>query len=146
SQAVARGELDRQARALAGIVSAQAERAAERGTEFRSYRPDALEALVGPDARVYYSGLQLTPGAERPTGEFPSGAADELDYDALEGDGVERIDFRLPGAGETYEASAAPVYLGDTVFGAILLARPPGRLASAGPNAGGRVGGGAAIR
>ena len=42
SQAVARGELDRQAQALAGIVSGQAERAAERGTEFRSdYRPDA---------------------------------------------------------------------------------------------------------
>ncbi|HEX2508250.1 MAG TPA: HAMP domain-containing sensor histidine kinase [Miltoncostaeaceae bacterium] len=145
SQAVARGELDRQARALAGIVSAQAERAAERGTEFRSYRPDALEALVGPDARVYYSGLQLTPGAERPTGEFPSVAADELDYDALERDGVQRIDFRLPGAGETYEASAAPVYLGDTVFGAILLARPPGRLASAWPNVAGRVVGAAAI-
>jgi two-component system, OmpR family, sensor kinase len=145
SQAVARGELDRQARALAGIVSAQAERAAERGTEFRSYRPDALEALVGPEARVYYTGLQLTPGAERPTGEFPSVAADELDYGALERDGVQRIDFRLPGSGDTYEASAAPVYLGDSVFGAILLARPPGRLASAWPNVAGRVVGAAAI-
>jgi two-component system, OmpR family, sensor kinase len=145
SQAVARGELDRQATALAGIVSAQAERAAERGTEFRSYRPDALEALVGPEARVYYTGLQLTPGAERPTGEFPSVAADELDYEVLEEQGVQRIDFALPGSDESYEASAAPVYLGDSVFGAILLARPPGQLASAWPNVAGRVVGAAAI-
>jgi signal transduction histidine kinase len=145
SQAVARGELDRQARALAGIVSAQAERAAERGTDFRSYRPDALEALVGPEARVYYTGLQLTPGAARPTGEFPSVAADELDYELLEDEGVQRIDFELPGSDEAYEASAAPVYLGDSVFGAILLARPPGQLASAWPNVAGRVVGAAAI-
>ena len=145
SQAVARGELDRQARALAAIVSGQAERAAERGTEFRSYRPDALEALVGPEARIYYTGLQLTPGAERPTGEFPQVAADELDYSVLEQDGVQRIDFRLPGSEDTYEASAAPVRLGDSVFGAILLARPPGQLASAWPNVAGRVVGAAAI-
>jgi signal transduction histidine kinase len=145
SQAVARGELDRQARALAGIVSGQAERAAERGTEFRSYRPDALEALVGPEARVYYTGLQLTPGAERPTGEFPSVAAGELDYEVLARDGVQRIDFRLPGSDEIYEASAAPVYLGDSIFGAILLARPPGQLASAWPDVAGRVVGAAAI-
>jgi signal transduction histidine kinase len=145
SQAVARGELDRQARALAKIVSSQAERAAERGTEFRSYRPDALRALVGPDAEVYYTGLQLTPGAERPTGDFPSVAADELDYGELQREGVQRIDFTLPDRGETYEASAAPVYLGDSVFGAILLARPPGQLASAWPNVAGRVVGAAAI-
>jgi signal transduction histidine kinase len=146
SQAVARGELDRQARALAGIVSGQAERAAERGTEFRSdYRPDALEALVGPEARVFYTGLQLTPGAERPTGGFPSVAADELDYEVLEQEGVQRIDFRLPGSDETYEASAAPVYLGDAIFGAILLARPPGQLASAWPDVAGRVVGAAGI-
>lgn len=145
SQAVARGELDRQAQALADIVSAQAERAAERGTEFRSYRPDALEALVGPDARVFYTGLQLTPGAERPTGEFPEVAADELDYEVLERDGVQRFDFRLPESDEVYEASAAPVYLGGTPFGAVLLARPPGQLASAWPNVAGRVVGAAAI-
>lgn len=145
SQAVARGELDRQARALAGIVSGQAERAAERGVELRSYRPDALEALVGRQARVFYTGLQLTPGAERPTGEFPSVATEELDYEILESEGVQRIDFRLPDSDEVYEASAAPVYLGDAVFGAILLARPPGQLASAWPNVAGRVVGAAGI-
>ena len=145
SQAVARGELDRQARALAAIVSGQAERAAERGTEFRSYRPDALEALVGPEARVYYTGLQLTPGAERPTGEFPTVAADELDYDILDAEGVQRIDFRLPDSDEVYEATAAPVYLGESTFGAILLARPPGQLASAWPDVAGRVVGAAGI-
>jgi two-component system, OmpR family, sensor kinase len=145
SQAVARGELDRQARALATIVSGQAQRAAERGTDFRSYRPDALEALVGPEARVYYTGLQLTPGAERPTDDFPQVAAEELDYEVLEREGVQRIDFALPDEDRTLEASAAPVYLGDNVFGAILLARPPGQLASAWPDVAGRVVGAAGI-
>jgi len=146
SQAVARGELDRQARALARIVSAQAERAAERGIVFQSdYRPDALEALVGPEARVFYTGLELTPGAERPTGGFPSLAAEELDYEVLEGEGVQRIDFRLPEGDETYEASAAPVYQGENVVGAVLLGRPPGQLASAWPDVAGRVVGAAAI-
>ncbi len=98
SQAVARGELDRQARALARIVSAQAERAAQRGVEFQSdYRPDALEALVGPEAKIYYTGLELTPGAEQPTGGFPSIAAEELDYEVLEERG--RPAHRLPSAG-----------------------------------------------
>jgi signal transduction histidine kinase len=145
SQVVARAELDRQAVALADIVSGQAERAASRGTDFRSYRPDALEALVGPSTRLYYTGLQLTPGAERPTAEFPSVAAGELSYEVLERDGVQRIDFRLPDDPQTYEASAAPVYLGGEIFGAILLARPPGELASAWPDVAGRVVGAAGI-
>ena len=146
SQAVARGELDRQARALARIVSAQAERAAQRGVEFQSdYRPDALEALVGPEAKIYYTGLELTPGAEQPTGGFPSVAAEELDYEVLEEEGVQRIDFRLPGRRRTYEASAAPVLQGGIVVGAVLLGRPPGRLASAWPDVAGRVMGAAAI-
>jgi signal transduction histidine kinase len=145
SQVVARAELDRQAIALADIVSGQAERAAARGTDFRSYRPDALEALVGPNTRLYYTGLQLTPGAERPTAGFPSVAAGELSYEVLEREGVQRIDFRLPGESRTNEASAAPVYLGGEIFGAILLARPPGELASAWPDVAGRVVGAAGI-
>jgi signal transduction histidine kinase len=146
SQAVARGELDRQARALARIVSGQAERAAQRGVEFRSdYRPDALEALVGPEAKIYYTGLELTPGAEQPTGGFPSIAAEELDYGLLEEEGVQRIDFRLPGDDRVYEASAAPVLQGGIPVGAVLLGRPPGQLASAWPDVAGRVVGAAAI-
>lgn len=144
SQVVARAELDRQARALAAIVSNQYENQAAEGREFTFYRPAALEALVGSNTGLYYSGLQLTPGGENPTAEIPSVAADELDYARLEREGVQRIDFSLPGA-PRLEASAAPVYLGGEAVGAILLARPPGQLASAWPDVASRVVGAAGI-
>lgn len=138
SRVVARAELDRQARALADIVSAQAERQAARGRDFTFYQPGNLEALVGPNTRLYYSGLQLTPGAEKPTDEIPSVVADELDFVQLDRDGVQRIDFQL-GDGPRTEASAAPVFLGPEIVGAILLARPPGETASAWPDVASRV-------
>jgi two-component system sensor histidine kinase BaeS len=139
SEAVARAELDRQAAALGHIVSDQAERQASRGTDFTFIQPNNLEALVGPNTRLYYSGLQLTPGAERPTAEIPSVVADELDYGLLEREGVQRIDFRLGPDKSLYEASAAPVSLGSETVGAILLAKPPGDLASAWPDLAPRV-------
>ena len=138
AQVVARAELDRQARALAAIVSNQYENQAAQGSEFTFYRPAALEALVGSNTRLYYSGLQLTPGAEKPTAEIPSVVADELDYGRLERSGVQRVDFTLRDA-QRLEASAAPVYLGGEVVGAILLARPPGERASAWPDVASRV-------
>ncbi len=67
SAVVARSELDRQAVALARIVSDQAERQASRGTNFTFIPPSNLEALVAPRTRLYSSRLQLTPGAQRPT-------------------------------------------------------------------------------
>ncbi|WP_217913583.1 sensor histidine kinase [Miltoncostaea marina] len=144
SQVVARAELDRQARALAGLVSTQYERQVADGREFTFYQPAALEALVGARTRLYYTGLALTPGSDRPTADIPSVAAEEIDYGELEREGVQRIDFRL-GDGPQLEASAAPVYLGDEIVGAILLARPPGQLASAWPDVAGRVIGAAGI-
>lgn len=139
SQAVARAELDRQARALADIVSDQAEKQAARGTEFSFIQPGNLKALVGPNTRLYYSGLQLTPGGEHPNGEIPSIVAKEIDYGLLEKKGVQRLDFTLPGETQPNEASAAAVYLGDEAVGAVLLARPPGELASAWPDVASRV-------
>ena len=139
SKAVARAELDRQAQALAVIVSDQAERGLQRGVEFTFISLGNLRALVGPKTRLYYTGNQLTPGGEHPTGEIPQVAAKEIDYALLERDGVQRIDFTLPGESRTLEASAAPVYLGDEVAGALLLARPPGELASAWPDVASRV-------
>jgi signal transduction histidine kinase len=139
AEVVARAELDRQARALADLVGVQAERSARAGREFRFYSPANLEALVGPNTRLYYSGLQLTPGADQPTAEIPRVAAEELDYEILEREGVQRIDFRLPDEPATFEASAAPVYLGGESVGAIVLARPPGDFVSAWPDVAGRV-------
>jgi signal transduction histidine kinase len=134
SQKVARDELDRQAMAVAKIVSNQAEKQATRGVTFSFVSPASLQALVGPQTQLYYSGLPLTPGADRPTDEIPQVAARELDYSILERDGVQRIDFRASPGATTTEASAAPVMLGGEAVGAILLARPPGAPASAWPD------------
>ena len=139
SQKVARDELDRQAIALAKIVSNQAERQAAGGVAFSFVSPASLVALVGPKTRLYYSGLPLSPGADRPTDEIPSVAAEELDYGVLERDGVQRIDFRTSPDATTTEASAAPVVLGGEALGAILLARPPGEPATAWPDIAPRV-------
>lgn len=145
SRVVARAELDRQAQALAAIVSAQAERQAARGRDFTFYEPGNLEALVGPNTKLYYSGLQLTPGADKPTAEIPSVAAEELDFGRLDSEGVQRIDFRLDQDATPREASAAPVFLGPEIVGAVLLARPPGETASAWPDVASRVVGAAGI-
>lgn len=133
SEVAARAELDRQARALAAIVSERAERAAREGGEFRFDRPDELQALVGPRTRLYLIGLDLSPGAARPNDRLPSVVAEQLSFPELERAGVQRIDFRLPGRRETLEASAAPVRIGGEVTGALLLARPPGEFVSAWP-------------
>jgi signal transduction histidine kinase len=134
SQKVARGELDRQAVALARIVSDQAERQAVGGVPFSFVSRASLEAFVGPRTQLYYSGLPLTPGAANPTDEIPQVAARELDYGVLEREGVQRIDFRQSPEAATTEAAAAPVILGGEAVGAILLARPPGAPASAWPD------------
>jgi two-component system, OmpR family, sensor kinase len=140
SRAVARAELDRQTEALAKIVSDRAERQATRGADFTFDKASTLEALVGPKTRLFYSGLQLTPGSTHPTDEIPQVVARNLDYGLLERKGVQRFDdFRLSGEQGRWEGSAAPVRLGGEVVGAILLTKPPGELASAWPDVAPRV-------
>jgi signal transduction histidine kinase len=139
-KAVARAELDRQAKALAGIVSAQAEKQATSGVEFALFIDTAnLKALIGPNSDISYTGLQLTPGGDNPTGEIPSVAAREIDYALLEEGEAQRIDYTLPGESRPTEASAAAVFLGGESVGAILLSRPPGDPASAWPDVASRV-------
>ena len=139
SEAAARAELDRYAHGLAGIVGEQAELQAARGIDFTFIQPSSLQALIGPSTRLYYSGLELSPGSDRPTAEIPSVAAQEIDYGLLERNRVQRVDFTLPGASRPTEASAAAVYIGDEAVGAVLLARPPGEPASAWPDLASRV-------
>jgi two-component system, OmpR family, sensor kinase len=145
SQVVARAELDRQAEQLAKLISTQAERALTRGTQVPSFEPSSIEALVGENTKLYYTGLALTPGSEQPTSEIPAVVAGQIDYEVLERTGVQRIDFTQPGQQVVSEASAAPVTIGGEQFGAIMLARPPGELASAWPDVAGRVVGAAGI-
>ena len=97
SQVVARAELDRQAEQLAKLVSTQAERALTRGTQVPSFEPSSIEALVGENTKLYYTGLALTPGSEQPTAEIPAVVASQIDYEVLERTGVQRIDFTQPG-------------------------------------------------
>lgn len=139
AQSVARGELDRQAKALADIVSEQAERQALSGVAFSFITPATLEALVGPNSDIAYTGLELTPGSENPTAEIPIVAAREIDYALLDEGGAQRVDFTLPGASKPTEASAAAVFQGGEAVGAILLSRPPGDPASAWPDVASRV-------
>jgi two-component system OmpR family sensor kinase len=126
----ARGELDRQTEAMAALVSDRAERAAQNGMEFQIFRPANLERLVGPDSRLYFTGLGLSPGAERPNDLLPPVAAEQISYEALAQDGIQRIDFEAPGEPPA-EASAAPVTVGGETVGAIVLARPPSQFSAA---------------
>lgn len=139
SQAVARAELDRQATGIADILSEQVERSVTTGVDFTFIRTDNLQVLVGPKSQLYYTGLQLNPGSDHPTAEIPAVAAKEIDYALLEREGVQRVDFTPPGEDRPVEASAAAVYLGGEAFGAVLLTRPPGELASAWPDVASRV-------
>ena len=129
SQAVARGELDRQARALARIVRpGRARRPAGRRVPVR-LPPTPSRRSSAPRRR------STTPGwshaRRRAADGRPPRSAEELDYEVLEEAGVQRI-FRLPDDDRAYEASAAPVFQGGIPVGAVLLGRPPGRLAPPG--------------
>ncbi|MGD9695860.1 MAG: ATP-binding protein [Thermoleophilia bacterium] len=139
SRAQARKELDRQAVAVAKIISNQAWQAYTEGREPRFVQPANLAALVGPGTEFFYSGASLTPGSEQTGLDFPAVAARSLDYGVLERDGVQRIDFTAPGADGQREGSAAPVTLGQEVFGAILLSRPRGDQPAAWPDVAPRV-------
>ena len=126
SQVVARDELDRQARRAREDRQHPGRAQAAGGVTFSSVSPASLEALVGPQTQLYYSGLPLTPGAERPTDEIPQVAARELDYGVLERDG--RAAHRLRGdAGRDDDGG---------VGGAGHAGRRGGRRDPAGPPAG----------
>ena len=127
----ARAELDRQARAVAVIVSARARAALETGQNFSTREPIGnLEALAGANTRLYYVGLALTPGANDPTGGLPGIVARDLEPTALVRDGSQAFGFTPPGATTPTFAAAAPVMVGDHYLGATVLTRPQGEVAA----------------
>ncbi len=130
AERVSRIEFDRQAKALAKLVSNRAEEQATQGDEFTFVPLENLNELVGPGTQLYRDGLELAPGAARPYDTFPAAAAAALEYGVLERDGVQRVDFVRPESGEQTEASAAPVRLGGEIVGAILLSRPSSEVAA----------------
>jgi two-component system sensor histidine kinase BaeS len=130
TEAVTRADLDRQAIAVGALVSQQAQRAAESGRELRTLAVANLEELAGPRTRLYYVGVLLSPGAPDPTGGLPAGVEAAISPETLARDGVQRIEFRLPGEDTDTIASAAPVVLGEQIVGAVVISRPRGAVRS----------------
>ena len=127
----ARAELDRQARAVAVIVSERASTALETGEEFSTREPIGnLEELAGPGTRLYYVGLALSPGSSDPTGGLPPTVARDLSTDVLVRDGSQGFEFTpAPQAAPAY-AAAAPVLVNGRYLGAIVLTRPQAEVAA----------------
>jgi two-component system sensor histidine kinase BaeS len=126
----ARDELDRQAKNIGLLVSDRAEESLQAGRE-PSFKVANLEAFVGEGARLYYNGLPLAPGNLRnPAGGLPPAVASQISLQTLARDGVQRIDFRPPGASRPSQASAAPVVIGGIIFGSIVLTKPKGEFGS----------------
>lgn len=127
----ARAELDRQARAVAGIVSERAATALETGQEFSTREPIGnLEELAGPGTRLYYVGLALSPGSSDPTGGLPATVARDLSTEVLVREGSQGFEFTpAPQATPAY-AAAAPVLVNGRYLGAIVLTRPQAEVAA----------------
>jgi two-component system OmpR family sensor kinase len=121
----AREELDRQAVEIGLLISARLERDAEKG-ELGSVSTSIpnLQRLVGPDAVVYYTGLPTAVG-DSIDSTLPDTADRQVDYGILAEEGLQRIDFTVPGSGHTVEGTAVPIELGGQNWGAVLVARPP---------------------
>ena len=126
----ARAELDRQARAVAVLVSARVQTALETGAEFRTDPIGNFETLAGPRTRLYYVGLDLSPGASDPTGGLPGTVAQDLSPAVLVRDGSQAFGFTPTGATTPTFAAAAPVTVGSRYVGAIVLTRPQNEVAA----------------
>jgi two-component system sensor histidine kinase BaeS len=121
----ARDELDRQAVEIGLFISARVERALEEGQEAEVPRSiPNLERLVGPEAVVYYAGLQINPGSGG-SNNLPAIAEQQVDFGILAENGLQRIDFTVPGSDRQVEGTAVPIEVSDRVIGAALVARPP---------------------
>lgn len=120
----ARAELDRQARAIAVLVSARVSTALETGADLKLGPIGNFETLAGPNTTLYYVGLDLSPGASDPTGGLPATVANDLDPTTLVRDGSQAFGFTPTGASTPTFAAAAPVTVGSRYVGAVVLTRP----------------------
>jgi two-component system sensor histidine kinase BaeS len=127
----ARAELDRQARAVAGLVSERATTALATGEEFTTREPIGnLEELAGPGTRLYYVGLALSPGASDPTGGLPATVARDLSTEVLVREGSQGFEFTPDARSAPAYAAAAPVTVNGRYLGAIVLTRPQAQVAA----------------
>lgn len=128
----AKDELNRQAQAVASIVSERASTALETGQQFSTREPIGnLEELAGQGTRLYYVGLALSPGAADPFGGLPETVARDLDPEAIVRDGSQLFGFTPSGARTPTFGAAAPVLVNGRYLGAIVLTRPQAEVAAA---------------
>ncbi len=127
----ARNELDRQARAIAVLVSARVQSAFTTGEEFRPGPIGNLEILAGAETKLYYVGLNLSPGATAPTGGLPATVAHGLDPAVLVREGSQSFGFTPTGATVPTFAAATPVLVGSRYVGAVVLTRPQAKVTAA---------------
>ncbi len=128
----AKDELERQAQAVAGIVSERAVTALETGQQFSTREPIGnLEELAGPGTRLYYVGLALSPGAADPFGGLPETVARDLDPEAIVRDGSQVFGFTPTGARTPTYGAAAPVLVNGRYLGSIVLTRPQAEVGAA---------------
>ena len=120
----ARAELDRQARAISVLVSASVTTALDTGADFRPGPIGNLQTLAGPNTKVYYVGLNLSPGAAEPTGGLPETVAKDLDPAQLMQSGSQAFGFTPTGERTRTFAAAAPVTVGTRYVGAVVVTRP----------------------
>lgn len=137
AQAVARSELDRQTIALAGVLGEQTEGRVSRGEAVPIDSQRYLDVIGGPRTRVYYSGNPLFPIAATPPEEIPSAVV--IDRELLTRDGVQRIEFDVPGEPTHLEGSLARVRVAGETWGYLALVRPQGEFASDWPAVATRV-------
>lgn len=126
-------ELERKAVGIAQLISQDADQASQ--TEGR-YRPDqarieTLAAIVGTGTQFTYTGASLDPDPLGVPSPLQRRAVDQVDYAALERDGVQRFPYTVPETGVKAIAAAAPiVFDGDAIAGAVVVVRERAELGS----------------
>ena len=109
--------LRREAAALAALYGEQAGR--------QAFSSRHLEQATGN--RIYYAGLSLFPGQKTHLRPLPESA---VDWPRIRKDQVVQFTFIPPGTSRKYLAVAQPVRLGQSVFGALVVATPEATLQS----------------
>jgi two-component system OmpR family sensor kinase len=103
---------------VAGVTELYAARASEENPE-RIFEPELLEKASGD--LLFYVGVSPFPGQNMGLRELPSGT---IDVSRLPSDQGTTFEFTPPGFDRPYLAVAQPLELGDSRFGAVVVARP----------------------
>lgn len=120
-------ELETKAVGIARLMSEDAARESE--SESGGYRPTperlaALASIVGTGTQFTYSGGKLDPNPLGVPSALQRRALDQIDYDALERDGVQRFDYTIPETGVQAIAAAAPITFDpEEIVGAVVVIR-----------------------